>query len=484
MADSYWPTRLYQVASLHLDPKNPRLGRETTTRAPCEIIQYLFEHDKAMEVASSIATRSYFSNEPLLAIKEKERLVVVEGNRRLAALKALREPGLLEGSMHRQVERLSRQIAASDDIARVPVTMAPSRRDTDRLIAGRHIGTPVLAWEAENRASFILDKLAEGYTNNELRDSLGFTLADIQSARQTRAIADMARSLSLPEEIAAKLDNPRSNVFTTLKRVFDSSVGRKYLRVVPDPDHGLRGETTKVQFLRGFKRLVADVALGKATSRTLNKNTDIERYFKSWKDTDLPMKKRGSFVPADIIEGRTVASSGSVSKPKRTTKSLQVSPTVVPRSFTMRHGNDRLRDIRRELVKLKREDYPNAGAVLLRVFFELAALHYLERIGQLQKLIDKLERKQNGKLPFGVPTMKQLVPELTRIARDKLKRGDANKVEKALRYDRSAPFTISELHGFVHQDDLPSARDILQFWSRTEPLFRLMLEKDEEGTKE
>ena len=48
------------VAALHLDAKNPRLGRETSARAPREIIQYLFEHDKALEVAQSIATRGYF----------------------------------------------------------------------------------------------------------------------------------------------------------------------------------------------------------------------------------------------------------------------------------------------------------------------------------------------------------------------------------------------------------------------------------------
>lgn len=203
---SYWPTRTHAVASLHLDSKNPRLGREVTATAPREIIRYLFEHDKTMEVAESIATRGFFPNEPLLAVKEAGKLVVVEGNRRLAALKVLREPGLLDGRQQRQAERLSRRIAAQN-IAEIPVTIAPNRRATDRLIAGRHIGTPVLAWEAENRASFILDKIEEGYDNDELRDELGFSLADIQKARQTRAIADMARSLDLPEEVKAKLEN-------------------------------------------------------------------------------------------------------------------------------------------------------------------------------------------------------------------------------------------------------------------------------------
>jgi hypothetical protein len=148
MATDVWPTKRFSVTSLHLDKKNPRLGRESSGRAPREIIQYLFEHDKAMEVAESIALRGYFPNEPLLAIKEEGRYVVVEGNRRLAALKALREPGVLEGSQQRRVEALSRRIADLEDIATVPVTIAPSRRATDRQIAGRHIGSPVLAWDA------------------------------------------------------------------------------------------------------------------------------------------------------------------------------------------------------------------------------------------------------------------------------------------------------------------------------------------------
>jgi hypothetical protein len=146
MAGRDWITKRVSVASIHLDAKNPRLGRETTARAPREIIQYLFDHDKALEVAKSIATRGFFPNEPLLVINEGSRLVVVEGNRRLAALKGLREPGLLEGPARLQLEKLARKIEDLDAISKVPVTIAPSRKATDRQVAGRHIGTPVLAW--------------------------------------------------------------------------------------------------------------------------------------------------------------------------------------------------------------------------------------------------------------------------------------------------------------------------------------------------
>ena len=81
----------------------------TRGRAPQEIIQYLFDHDKALDVARSIAAHGYFENEPLLAVFEGSRYVVVEGNRRLAALKALKAPGLLTSNIRKQVERLVSQ---------------------------------------------------------------------------------------------------------------------------------------------------------------------------------------------------------------------------------------------------------------------------------------------------------------------------------------------------------------------------------------
>lgn len=483
MASENWTTKPYSVASLHLDAKNPRLGRETTARAPREIVQYLFEHDKAIEVAESIATRGYFPNEPLLAVREGDRLVVVEGNRRLAALKALREPGLLEGSKHGQIERLSRRIINLQTIAKVPVTVAPNRKATDRQIAGRHVGTPVLAWQAENRASFILDKLQEGYNNDDLRGELGFTLADIQEARQTRAIADMARSLPLEEEVKAKLDNPRAKVYTTIARVFDSTVGRDYLHIDKDAEHGIRGKTSKEEFVKGFKKLVSDIALGKESSRSLNTSDDIKKYFDKWKASERPKKSKAEFIPSDVIQGKTVSSGGAkTTHTSPAKKSKQEIKTVLPRSLRVRHGTDRIIDIRAELIKLKREKFPNAGAVLLRVFFELAAVDYLERTGELAKIIERIGKSN---LLFGTPTMKQMVPALIKAAKDNLSEGDATKVEKAIRYDQTAPFTLSDLHAFVHQaNDLPTQRDIWQFWLRTEPLFRLMLESDTEGAQQ
>lgn len=444
MAPQLWATTERPVKGLHLDQLNPRLP-EATGNSPREIIQHLFDHDKTLEIATSIATRGYFANEPLLVIEEKGRAIVVEGNRRLAALKALLDPRLVRGSDGKALEKLSAKSAA---LTAVPVTIAPDRRSTDPQLAGRHVGSSVLAWEAENRARFILKKLSEGYDDAELEDRLGFSPSDVQKARQTKAIAEMARSLDLDAELHAKLESPRAQVFSTIGRVFDSTVGRKYLGIEPDQKSGVRGITSAEHFKPAFKKLVVDVIKGTASSRSLNTNEHIADYFD--KAGIKPAKGRGRFAPEDITSGKSAPSSAKASAMSPAKHSKKDTTRVVPRNFQVYFGTRRLKAIRDELAKMDRNDFPNAGAVLLRVFLELSITHYLEKTGELKKLKSALAAK--NRLPPRL-TMQHMINHLLPLVKGKLEAREAISVEKALRYDEAAPFSIRELHDFVHSED-------------------------------
>jgi hypothetical protein len=475
-----WPTKPLTVASLQLDHRNPRLGRGAAELEPRQIVQLLFLHDKALDIAESIATRGYFPNEPLLAIKEGAHHVVVEGNRRLAALKALADPTVLEGALQRKLKSLAERITDTAALKFVPVTVAPDRRATDRQIAGRHVGTPVLAWEAESRATFILTKLEEGYTTAQLKDELGFSASDVQAARQTKAIAEMTRALDLADDVKKKLESPHAKVLSTIERVFDSTVGREFMHAQPDADHGLRISTSKEEFARAMARLVTDVATGRQTSRNLNSNEDIKKYFHGWKSDEWPKASGRSLYPSAITgsAASTIppATGGKGGAPKKMRKK---SETVLPRDFKVNYGAHRLGTIRDELVRIKRDEFPNAGAVLLRVFVELAVTDYLERTGELNVLVADLKSK--NKLPgSGQPSMRHLAEAIIKVAKKELDTKAAEQVEKALKVDKAARFNLSELHSFVHNSqDHPTGHDLLQFWKRTEPLFRRMLEDGE-----
>ena len=174
--------------------------------------------------------------------------------------------------------------------------------------------------------------LKRGTTTTKLEDELGFSRQDIQKARQTRAIAEVVRAIDLPAEAKAKVDDPRAKLFSTLERVFDSQVGQDFLKIEPDEDHGFRGTTTKKEFARAFARLVTDIALKKETSRSLNKNEDIRSYFENRNPQSIAQKKRGKFVPEDLITGKSPPPSGSqkpkakknkTNKPDRASKGLK-----------------------------------------------------------------------------------------------------------------------------------------------------------------
>src|SRR5438552_954299 len=83
------PTPL-SVKDLLLDPKNPRLaGKHFTVDQKDEIVEILWQDRAVNELVDSIAASGYWQHEELFAAKEGGKLVVIEGNRRLAAVKLL-----------------------------------------------------------------------------------------------------------------------------------------------------------------------------------------------------------------------------------------------------------------------------------------------------------------------------------------------------------------------------------------------------------
>ena len=80
---------LLDVSSLDFDTQNPRFPSEIAAGPTDELIEKFVRDERLLEVIESIANQGYFAGEPLLVVPHKKRFVVLEGNRRLAALKLL-----------------------------------------------------------------------------------------------------------------------------------------------------------------------------------------------------------------------------------------------------------------------------------------------------------------------------------------------------------------------------------------------------------
>ena len=94
--------RHMELDKLLLDASNPRLAELGTPKnaSQFDILKALWDEMAVEEVAMSIAYSGYFEHEPLFVEESGEgRYVVIEGNRRLAAVKLL-----VDGSLQTEVK--------------------------------------------------------------------------------------------------------------------------------------------------------------------------------------------------------------------------------------------------------------------------------------------------------------------------------------------------------------------------------------------
>jgi len=106
-------SRLMKVSDLHFDRKNPRLAEFNLTddSEESEVMEILWEAMDVEELTMSIAASGFFRHEPVLVAEEYGRHAVIEGNRRLAAVKLLLDPDLVSGLASRipAIEKTSKE---------------------------------------------------------------------------------------------------------------------------------------------------------------------------------------------------------------------------------------------------------------------------------------------------------------------------------------------------------------------------------------
>lgn len=146
---------MLDVDGLSLDPKNPRLAQEfgpDEKPDPEALLQTLWREMSVDEVALSIAANGYFPTEQLHAVVEDGRQVVVEGNRRLAAVKLLRDPQLCARLKVRGLPELDREAIAK--LKTVPVVVSRTREDVWQYVGYKHVNGPSL-WQSYAKAHYV-----------------------------------------------------------------------------------------------------------------------------------------------------------------------------------------------------------------------------------------------------------------------------------------------------------------------------------------
>src|SRR3989344_7359072 len=142
---SLWEERRIAVADLTLDALNPRIPVNGKIPSQKELIVELVENDKVYELAELIVENGYLPDQYLIVVREDGRLVVVEGNRRLSAVKLLLNPHNAPTDYQRRFSTLSERIDPST-ISELKTLIAPSREAAIPLIVSKHTDPSVEEW--------------------------------------------------------------------------------------------------------------------------------------------------------------------------------------------------------------------------------------------------------------------------------------------------------------------------------------------------
>jgi hypothetical protein len=164
---------------LTLDPNNPRLPPDLKgIDDQVEIAMLIATRFRAIEVARSIAENGYFESEPLIGVKVNGTYKVLEGNRRLVALKGLSDESLQQQLPQPEEWRTLGEHAEVPE--RLPVVVAQSEREAWPIIGYRHV-SGIQPWDSFAKSTFIVDRVRGGLSFRDVAALTGERETSVRS---------------------------------------------------------------------------------------------------------------------------------------------------------------------------------------------------------------------------------------------------------------------------------------------------------------
>ncbi len=168
-----------RLDELYLDPLNPRLGRNNTGEETTqeEVLELMRDWTLDELIVSFLESGGFWTHEAVLVVKQdlygEKRLVVVEGNRRIAALKYLQR-AINGQETPRKIAKIAKGAKPDKSLfTRIPYIEVDSRKEIEAFLGFRHV-TGIKEWKPAEKAEFIAKLIDErGFTYEQVRRKIG-----------------------------------------------------------------------------------------------------------------------------------------------------------------------------------------------------------------------------------------------------------------------------------------------------------------------
>jgi hypothetical protein len=440
-----------KIDSLDLDLENPRITLASDQR---DAMQKIINEQKIrlINLAESIAAKGLNPMDRLLVLRSDRqgKFIVIEGNRRVLAIKLLKNPSLvIDLEMPDAFKRRLQKAAQTFDVKKVePIDCfeVDDRAQGNDWVRQRHIGADagrgIVDWSAIASSRF--------RGRDPALQALDFVL---EHANLTE---------DQTEQITGKFP------LTTLDRLLSTPSVRAAIGFEIDKGK-LLTELPAEEALKPLKRIVLDLAEKKINVSGLKSKEQQNDYIGKLKSSDRPnlSKKSGSVLAVEGMTGKDFSPKGS-SAPKKS-RAARAAPRVhiVPKSCKLKVTTPKIAGVYEELRALQLSKHVHAIGVLLRVFVEMSVDEYLTKTARIQLTFKP--PKSNHVLD---KNLKMKVKEtIAHMVENGAVEKDFLGVTKGLT-DPNHPFSIDTLHAYIHNRFFtPVDNHLTAAWDNAQPLF-------------
>ncbi len=185
-----------KLTDLHLNRENPRFldpyGKKTSEE---EIFKYLVEYEELNELINSIKNSKFYQiGERIVVTKgENDKYIVLEGNRRIAALKALHGYFSIQYNIEQSI---------INETSSLDVDVVYNEDDIAPYLATRHI-VGSRKWSAESLRNFYFKHYKNGKSINQINIMTSRPKSEIKKYIKQKGFLDFYKALVDVEHIAA-----------------------------------------------------------------------------------------------------------------------------------------------------------------------------------------------------------------------------------------------------------------------------------------
>lgn len=286
---------------------------------------------------------------------------VMEGNRRTVAMKLLINPDLIDNQKHSNLKKKFKKLHEANSrnlIKSVECTVYDSPADADKWIklkhAGESDGVGTVRWLAQQVQRF--EEKVEG-----------------KSSIALQTIKLLQQSTDVPANIKSELSELK---VTNLDRLLSDPDVRDMLGI--EINGGIiQSDLEEKEVVKGLAQVATHLLDPKFNVKKIYTKQDRKDYIKKFPKTSIPNASAKAKKPWQFNNSSTTGTNPG----KKTRATPKDRKTLIPRSCVIKITKPKVNNIYYELLKLDVNNYTNACAVLLRVFFELSVDTYIEDNG-------------------------------------------------------------------------------------------------------